>query len=124
SNNWYVKLPERALFPGGGVNALPGLQILRRYFAGRRDAYPGYRFCTGILPGGATPTRDTDSAPVFCRAPRRLPDLPSGIRPVGPRKRSAAGQHAIRPQVAQLSAARAGTISPTYCARLSYPRQR
>ena len=57
SNNWYVKLPERALFPGGGVNALPGLQILRRYFAGCRDAYPGYRFCTGILPGGTTLTR-------------------------------------------------------------------
>ena len=40
SNNWYVKLPERALFPGGGVNALPGLQILRRYFAGHRDDIP------------------------------------------------------------------------------------
>ncbi|WP_163921665.1 hypothetical protein, partial [Raoultella planticola] len=108
----------------GGVNALPGLQILRRYFAGRRDAYPGYKFCAGILPGAATLARDTDSAPVFCRVARRLPGLPFGIRPVGPRKRSAAGQHAIRPQVAQLSAARAATIPPTYCARLSYPRQR
>ncbi|KDV92071.1 hypothetical protein AB28_3785 [Raoultella ornithinolytica 2-156-04_S1_C2] len=42
SNNWCVKRPERALFPGRGVNALPGRPILRRYFAGWRDAYPAY----------------------------------------------------------------------------------